>query len=184
MTTEAAERPTTKRKRGFDKAIARRIINMIARGIPAHQAAKRAGISWGTWHTWNERLPSVQSASTRARTACIDRYFSEMHEVSRSALTLTDAAAVNAARLHVDTLKWSLSKLRPEQYGDRIDVNQRVSGSIDITNSDQAQRQLAATLAKYGLDALLPPAWRPAPALPPAEIVADVDAVVQTPSDA
>jgi hypothetical protein len=57
--------------------------------------------------------------------------------------------AVERSRLMVDTRKWLLSKLRPKQYGDRLDV----SGEIDCKLSVQFSIAPAAHLARVELPA-------------------------------
>ena len=49
--------------------------------------------------------------------------------------------AVERSRLHVDTLKWYLSKLAPKRYGDRIAVEH--SGNIGIEERLRAGRKRA-----------------------------------------
>ena len=43
-----------------------------------------------------------------------------------------DMGRVQRDKLHVDTLKWYLSKLAPKRYGDRLDVKAEHGGAISI----------------------------------------------------
>jgi hypothetical protein len=43
-----------------------------------------------------------------------------------------DASAVAHARLKVDARKWVASKLKPKKYGDKIDIDQKVSGELKV----------------------------------------------------
>jgi hypothetical protein len=39
---------------------------------------------------------------------------------------------VNRSRLRVDTRKWLMSKLLPKKYGDRLELDNKHSGSVDL----------------------------------------------------
>lgn len=43
-----------------------------------------------------------------------------------------DTAAIAHARLKVDARKWVASKLKPKRYGDKLDIDQKVSGDLRI----------------------------------------------------
>lgn len=51
----------------------------------------------------------------------------QVDEINEIADTETDA---NRARVRIDARKWVASKLKPEKFGDRIDLN--VNGTVDI----------------------------------------------------
>lgn len=51
---------------------------------------------------------------------------------------ITTGDAVDRSRLHVDTLKWYLSKLAPKRYGDKIAVEH--SGNVSIEDRLRAGR--------------------------------------------
>ncbi len=56
-------------------------------------------------------------------------------------------AAVQRARLQVDTRKWLMSKMRPDRYGDRVALTGDSNGSpIRLSNADAA-REVALLLA-------------------------------------
>jgi hypothetical protein len=47
-------------------------------------------------------------------------------------------AAVNKARLQVDTRKWLLSKLLPQKYGDKVDVRHDGQVTLQLSKDDAA----------------------------------------------
>lgn len=49
-----------------------------------------------------------------------------------------DPAWVNLQRLKIDSKKWELSKLMPKKYGDKLDVDAKVSGNIVIQMPEEA----------------------------------------------
>lgn len=64
----------------------------------------------------------------------------EGKQTKRSLLTGTEVTtrdAVDRSRLHVDTLKWYLSKLAPKRYGDRLALEH-------VTDASLAERLIAA----------------------------------------
>jgi hypothetical protein len=54
----------------------------------------------------------------------------------------TSGDAVDRSKLHVDTLKWYLSKLAPKRYGDKIQVEH--SGNVSIEDRLRAGRARVA----------------------------------------
>lgn len=43
---------------------------------------------------------------------------------------------VERSRLHADAIKWTLSKLRPRTYGDRVDVEHKGNVSVVLSKDD------------------------------------------------
>ena len=43
-----------------------------------------------------------------------------------------DSVAVARNRLRVDARKWVASKLKPKKYGDKLDIDQKVSGELKV----------------------------------------------------
>ena len=58
-------------------------------------------------------------------------------------------AAVQALKLEIDTIRWTLSKLRPEKFGDKISAELTGAGGKDLIPAGREQRlpQLVAALA-------------------------------------
>ena len=56
-------------------------------------------------------------------------------------LMVIDSAAVNHARLRVDTRKWVLSRLMPKKYGDRITQDVNVTSYQDL-QPDELERKI------------------------------------------
>ena len=49
-----------------------------------------------------------------------------------------DNAVVQRDRLRVDARKWILAKMHPKKYGDKIEMDNKISGSITINPKDWA----------------------------------------------
>ena len=100
----------------------------------------------------------------RARDAQIEHWADEISEIaddgsndwmeretkSGRVIKVVDQEAVNRSRLRIDTKKWLLSKLKPERYGERVNL----SGSIDLNTrtDEQLESRLAQLLGKTGSD--------------------------------
>jgi hypothetical protein len=55
-----------------------------------------------------------------------------------------DNAAVQRARLRVDTRKWLMSKLAPRKYGDRVEHVIKTGNAADLTDDELARIALAS----------------------------------------
>lgn len=63
-----------------------------------------------------------------------------------------DMAAVNAARLMVDSLKWTASKLKPGSYADRLETNTTVNQTVTVELNDDARAlALASIMARQAV---------------------------------
>lgn len=60
---------------------------------------------------------------------------------------------IQRSRLRIDTRKWILSKMNPKKYGDKIEVDNKLSGSlsIDLTPTERESR-IAELKAKLNAD--------------------------------
>ena len=67
---------------------------------------------------WIDSRPAFAEMYATARLRQADKHYDELVEAARAARELTDTAKVQAARLHIDTLKWASARLRPEQYAE------------------------------------------------------------------
>jgi len=68
----------------------------------------------------------------RACEARAEHWADEIVAIADGVAGCTDNAAVNAARLQIDTRKWIASKLLPRRYGDRIGVDSIGSLTVKI----------------------------------------------------
>jgi hypothetical protein len=82
--------------------------------------------SASTVHAWlnGERgaPPEFQEQYARARESGLLVLADEILEIADNASTLDTGHEVQAARLQVDARKWTLSKLLPKKFGDRLGI--------------------------------------------------------------
>ena len=75
---------------------------------------------YSTVKRWEKAHDEFRDMYARAHEDQADYYAAEMLAIARKTLENPDNAAVQAARLVVDTLKFHAMKLKPKRYGDRI----------------------------------------------------------------
>jgi hypothetical protein len=81
--------------------------------------------AWSTVKRWMSEVASFNEAIMRARDLRLERLGEGLDELAKEARSVTSAHEVQAVKIQVDTRKWLLSKLKPEVYGDRLDVTSR-----------------------------------------------------------
>jgi hypothetical protein len=69
---------------------------------------------------WLEEHPDFEASYERARRQRTDALVDEIVEIADAVAGSDSPAAVNAARLQVDTRRWLASKLLPERFGDKL----------------------------------------------------------------
>lgn len=85
----------------------------------------------------NERYACARDVRTELKFESIEQDYLE--EPQRDPETgRIDPAWVNLQRLKIDAKKWELSKLMPKKYGDKLDIDAKVSGDIIIQMPGEA----------------------------------------------
>ena len=109
----------------YDQALADEICDRIARGRGLISVCNDPGMpTYSTVRKWLKEHDFFARDYARARVDQADTYADEIVEIAD---TEPDP---NRARVRVEARKWTASKLRPQAYGDRIDLN--VQGSLDL----------------------------------------------------
>lgn len=103
-----------------------------AEGMPARQKVVE----------WTTRDPQRSDAYRCAREIGAAKNFEDMLRVI--AETPTDRDAIAKTKLHVDALKWQLSKIDPSKYGDRLSVDH--THGIEGMDGDELRAALSALL--------------------------------------
>ena len=135
--------------RTYDPGKAAAILELIAeQGLGLKAACERVGVPRRTVRTWATENPSLASALQLARREGYEHWADEILEIADSVRGSDSPAAVNAARLMVDSRKWLLSKLHPEQYGDSMTVTGKGGRDlIPVVNPATRVPRLMAVLA-------------------------------------
>ena len=87
---------------------------------------------------------ALRSAYIRARQGFIESKFDELFDIFDGDNIIEDPRLASAAKGKSDNIKWCLSKMKPQEYGDKIQIEQ----TVDVTIIDrlQAGRERAALL--------------------------------------
>ena len=92
------------------------------------------------WDVEDRQGFSTQYA--RARALRVERWAEEIIELADEPVAPGDNAAVQRARLRVDTRKWLMSKLAPRKYGDRVEhIRSRATRPTSPTTSSPGSRR-------------------------------------------
>lgn len=99
----------------YDQALVEKICAEMADGKSLRAACKGAGKpDRKTFLTWCEKHEAVKKAYERAIFDREERYFEEIIEIADSG---RDPAKT---RVQVDARKWTLARMNPKKYGDRM----------------------------------------------------------------
>lgn len=128
----------------YSDDIAVAICTEIAAGLPLRDVAKMPDMPpERTLYAWLVAHEPFQQMYARAREQRVERWSDEIIELADEPVAPNDNAAVQRARLRVDTRKWLMSKLAPRKYGDKIEHVVR-SGAPE-TLSDEELARIAAS---------------------------------------
>ncbi len=109
--------------RDFDQSIADTICTRIAHGETSRSICKDLKFSSQTLWLWISQREDFAKQYACAKERQAEVIADEIMEIADDVDFASESgnAAVQAARLRVDTRKWLLSKLLPKKYGDRIE---------------------------------------------------------------
>lgn len=122
------------------------IIERIENGEPLRRILPSMKLANSTFYKWLDSDSSKEKRYARACEIRADAIFEDILEIaddSSQDVIETDlgdgvvASKMNAefvqrSRLRVDARKWIASKLNPKKYGDRVELDNKHSGSLNI----------------------------------------------------
>lgn len=111
------------------------IIKEVFEGSSLKEALKKHGLSRGTFYSHVEKNASLSDSYVRALHARTDAVAEEILEIA------DNDEDPQRARNRIQARQWYASKLRPEKYGERIDLN--VNTTIDIKGALEEARARA-----------------------------------------
>ena len=108
----------------YNPLVAAEIVVRVSNGETLSQICKKGGMPGrDSFHSWVLAHPDLAKAWDAARRLKAHSLFDEALDMARDLKTRKfgrgDSATVNALRVAVETLKWSASKLNPQEYGER-----------------------------------------------------------------
>lgn len=116
---------------GRDEAVINEILTDVANGSSLNIACQKRKIVPATFRDWIEGDAALAQRYARAKNRQLEYWGEEVLDIATGARRLADAAAIGAVfsddktaimrdRLAADQARWTLSKLLPKQYGDRV----------------------------------------------------------------
>jgi hypothetical protein len=90
--------------------------------------------------------PACDRQYDRAKKMAVDDWVDQMREIARSVEGSDSNAAVQAARLQIDTAKWVAAKLLPARFGDRIVTEVSGPSGKDLRPAVPDSQRLAMVL--------------------------------------
>jgi len=114
-----------------------------------------------TIFVWLAKHQEFQEQYTRAKMIQADAFEEELFEIADdsandymerknadgSTYEVVDSEHINRSRLRIETRKWVMSKLKPQKYGDRVQQDVNLTGSVTVNNLE-AGRKRALTRKK------------------------------------
>lgn len=119
----------SKKYTAADRAwVADDVLDSVASGKSVHAACKTAGVSSATFKRWISEDAELKARFEAARAEGIEQMASEILEIADTEPNLIadekgaryDSAHINWHKLRISSRQWLLSKLVPNQYGDRL----------------------------------------------------------------
>jgi hypothetical protein len=118
--------------------------------------------SMTTLFKWLREIPEFTQQYEKAKIECHNAWFEETMDIpdnqvgnpllndegepimdeNGNPVMHVDAAAIQHARLRVDTRKWALSKIMPKKYGDRVTQDVNINNYTELPD-DELARKLA-----------------------------------------
>jgi predicted transcriptional regulator len=110
------------------------IVSEICAGKTVARVERELGLTVTTVHKVAEQDTSFRERIIRARITGTDALVDTLHTVA------DDEPDVQRARLKSDNIKWVASRLNPQQYGDRINMDVRHSVDLDSAMLEARER--------------------------------------------
>ncbi len=147
--SDQIEQGTRKASVPYSRDLADRILDLMADGYTLNEICRLDGMpSAKAVRNWAiDDVDGFGPRYARARAALVDHWadeivtisddgsndYVERHNKDGSTYTAIDHDHIARSRLRVDSRKWLLSKLRPEQYGDQL----KLSGAVTLSHEDR-----------------------------------------------
>jgi hypothetical protein len=123
------------------------ICEMIGDCQTLQAIANNASVSKGSLITW---LAKHADQYARAREAQADKMAEDILQIADDGLNdsyvdedgnrRTDQDVVARSKLRIDARKWLAGKMAPKKYGDKLDVDAKISGSVVVQVSPVDER--------------------------------------------
>ena len=110
--------PDKRKESAYTDELAAALCEHVASGDSMREAARKESVSESTVRLWRNVHEEFSAQYARAVTARAEVFFERGNEI---AMSVTTGEEAQIARVQLDWLKWSASKLGPKQYGDKVE---------------------------------------------------------------
>jgi hypothetical protein len=130
----------------FDPDLGARLAEWFCEGKPLSRFIKLPDVSVSimTIYRWMEERPDFAESLARARDEGVETLVDRMLHVIGELPQKPQNGQVRRAELEIKTIQWIASKMKPQKYGDSVNVNH--SGTVSLALSDDA---INAKIARY-----------------------------------
>lgn len=145
------------RTRAEVNAACEKVLDLMHQGRSTTSACEEVKLSWRVFVDWAERDDSNAQRYASARARLLERMAEEIHQIANTPVegetTVVKADGgvevkrgdmIEHRRLQIDARKWLLSKLMPQKYGERQ--------QIDHNLTDSTAAVLLAARKRSGID--------------------------------
>jgi len=148
--------PKTGRPSTYDPAVAARMCEQLANGVPLREICRQDGMPpWQTVYSWMERDASLVEAIARARELGYDAIAEDClriaDDTSNDYMETEHGPRLNAehvqrSKLRIETRLKLLAKWNPKKYGERVAVAGDADSPIKLEAEVHADKLLQAIL--------------------------------------
>jgi hypothetical protein len=136
------------RPSGYSQDVADQLCAAIAEGHSLRTVCKRDDMpSIAAVFRWLGTFEPFREQYARAGQERCEAFAEDIIALADEPVAPNDNAAVQRARLRVDTRKWLMSKLAPRKYGDRVEHVIKSGNAADLTDDELARIAMAAAPA-------------------------------------
>lgn len=104
----------------------------IAEGRSMASYCRERGRDAQTIYRWLREHGDFHARYARAHDDRADALADQIQDIADEQVGASDRVAVEAAKLRIEARKWIASKLRPQKWGDKVEVNQKGSVTFNI----------------------------------------------------
>jgi hypothetical protein len=123
------------------------VLAAIEEGASLRAACRAVGMSTSTWYDATDSDEALALRYARARERCLAAWADDIIYIADSCEPSADAIA--HAKVAIDSRKWTLAKLMPNKYGDRVAVDNthRIEMTPEQMDARIAELQRALALS-------------------------------------
>jgi transposase-like protein len=114
----------------FTAEIGNRICAELSAGKSLRSVCTEFGLARQTVFDWLRRQPEFAEQYAIAKEESADYLAEEMLEIADDR-----SEDPQSRRVRVDTRKWIASKMKPKKYGEKLDVNGKFDGTLQLSGS-------------------------------------------------